>query len=265
MQQQEVPSDNNFSASYQSVEPQRKIPRYADLMAAPVENRDGDYSFGYAHSQPTIAPPTTVAAAAATSSSTLHANGNNNAAKDTYARQTSSNLSEESVYSSSSFTPAAVEPLFKPEDTSPLDEEPSYHNTAASYSVNTNSLTSSVSKPLSASDSDALAVLAGLADQSAKAPASWPHQESTHETEHYDYNGAEERRRAILNQYHSLHTSTEERSYSVYDRPSSYDGYRYTSVATAPENDSVGQTSANGGGGGGMSYYNYKPKTDDSR
>ena len=224
--QKAVPEASAAYTSYASFESHRKIPRYADLMAAPVTQRDQEYSFGYSRRDST--------------------NGTTEKAKESYGRQDSSNISEQSTYSSNSFTPAAVEPLFKPEDTTEL-EEPTYRAAVPSYQTSI-SVTTSVSKPLSASDSDALAVLAGLADQAAS-PSS-----------HYDYSGAEDRRRAILNQYHSLHsttntTTTEERSFSVYDRPSSYESYQYSnSESTRPV--------ANGGG---LVYFNHKPKADESK
>jgi len=237
MQRVEEPPSSAYSP-YSSLDTHRKIPRYADLMSAPVNKGENDYSFGYA-------------AARGNGSHCGSNNNNSDRAKETYARQTSGVGSEGSAYSSGSFTAAAVEPLFKPEETTPLDE-PTYHR--PSFQAASLSLTASISKPLSSSGSDALAVLAGLADQ-----------QSTQDTGHYDYSGAEERRRAILNQYHtSLTETTEEQSFSVYDRPASYTGYRYSSTSTR-ETDSQHAASNGGAGGEGLTHYIHpKPKTDDS-
>ena len=228
-------------SSYSSYETHRKIPRYADLMAAPVTQRDQEYSFGYSRRD--------------------SSNGTTEQAKpqEAYARQDSANVSEHSTYSSNSFTPAAVEPLFKPEDTTPL-EEPTYRAAVPSYHTSI-SVTTSVKKPLSASDADALSVLAGLADVAAK-PSSWHETTTTTTSEpHYDYNGADDRRQAILRQYQSLHSTTNATTTttsSVYDRPSTYESYSYSSSSEAAR-------PVTNGGGGGLMYFNHKPKADESK
>ena len=262
MQRAAVASPVEDSTTY-AYEPPRKIPRYAELMSSPVTTKgENEYTFGYAHAPvaatAAAAPATTAAAAPATSVT------QNNEAREGYARQTSSNVSEESVYSSSSFTAAAVEPLFKPEDTTPLDE-PTYRTCVSSYS----SVAAAIPKPTSA-ENDALAVLAGLADMSAQAPSSFS---SDADGRNYGYSGADDRRRAILNEFHSLHaqaatTQPGQGGHSVYDRAvSTSEGYQYSYVATSSPatNETETDRPGNFSNGGGLLYFNHKSQPDDSR
>jgi hypothetical protein len=213
-------------AAYASLDTHRKIPRYSELMSSPVTasaKREGEYSFGYVQ------------------------NGTR-PSQSVYGRQASSNVSEESTYSSTSFTPAAVEPLFRPEETTPI--EPAYSSPSFAAAA-------PVSKPLTASDSDALAVLAGLADQSSMT-SSW--KTDGEDPNHYDYHGAAERRRAILGQYQAhVQSHTGGESYSVYDRPSSYDSRRYPVESTESST-----TNGGGSGNGGRLYFNHHQEKDDA-
>jgi hypothetical protein len=255
--------------------PPRKIPRYAELMSAPVTGKsENDYSFGYAREQretPTASTAGTAAVVAPQSS----------VAKETYARQNSSNVSEEgqSVYSSTSFTPAAVEPLFKPEETTPLEDTNTMYQSCVAPPPSYTTTSSTAFSERSSAENDALAMLAGLADQSAKAPF-FNDAAPDSSVVHYDYSGAEERRRTILDQFHhSAHaqtsmTTTTAAAYastsgssSVYDRPLSssvYGTYHYATTSSTATNgsgieinrsqsqqQSTAPNGASTGGGGG--------------